>query len=114
MPPLRCLVLAALIAAPAPARAESIVDRANRAAAAGPIVLPVDPDRGRFVSRGPVVPGPGERIVRAVPVPHVMNGGGFGLSGNDYYNDASTEGRLGVRRHYNDYIVAPAFKAPLQ
>lgn len=98
------------------ARAESLIDRANRAAAVGPTVLQVDPDRGRFVGRplGAVVPGPGERIVNAVPVPHVMNGGGFGLSGADYYSDASTEGRLGQRRHVNEQILAPGLRSPLR
>ncbi len=98
------------------ARAESLVDRANRAAAAGPTVLEVDRDTARFVGRplGAVVPGPGERIVNAVPVPHVMNGGGFGLSGTDYYSDAGTEGRLGQRRHANEQILAPALRAPLR
>nr|WP_246412771.1 hypothetical protein [Methylobacterium brachythecii] len=99
-----------------PVRAESMVDRANRAAAAGPVVLEVDRDSGRFVGRpvGAVVPAAGERIVNAVPVPHVMNGGGFGLSGVDYYNDSASEGGLGRRRHANEQILAPALRAPLR
>ncbi|MCE4223251.1 hypothetical protein HCU64_05765 [Methylobacterium sp. C25] len=98
-----------------PVRAETLVDRANRAAAAGPVVLEVDPGRAQFVGRplGAVVPGPGERIVNAVPVPHVMNGGGFGLTGVDYYNDSASEGGLGRRRHVNEQILAPALRAPL-
>lgn len=98
------------------AHAESLIDKANRAAAAGPTVLEVDRDRAQFVGRplGAVVPGADERIIRAVPVPHVMNGGGFGLTGTDYYNEASTEGLLGRRRHVNEYILAPALRAPLR
>lgn len=98
------------------ARAESMVDRANRAAAAGPIVLEVDRDTARFIGRplGAVAPGPGERIVNAVPIPQVMNGGGFGLSGADYYSDATTEGRLGQRRHVNEQVLAPSLRAPLR
>lgn len=111
-----CLLAPALIGLlPGLAQAESLVDRANRAAVAGPTVLQADPGRTQFRGRPAelVVPGPGERIIRAVPVPHVMNGGGFGLTGNDYYSDAATEGRLGARRHVNDYILAPAYKGPL-
>lgn len=109
----RLLVLAALVSAPTLAAAQSAVDRANLAAASGPIVLQVDPDSGRFRPTKPVVPGPGQRIIRAVPVPHVMNGGGYGLSGSDYYYDASSEGRLNSRHRAKEYILAPALKERL-
>ncbi|GEP09735.1 hypothetical protein [Methylobacterium gnaphalii] len=98
-----------------PVRAESLVDRANRAAAAGPVVLEMDAGRGQFIGRplSAVVPAPGERIVNAVPVPHVMNGGGFGLTGTDYYNDGTSEGGLGRRHRVNEQILAPALRAQL-
>lgn len=50
--------------------------------------------------------------VPPIPVPHVMNGGGFGLTGFDYYNDQVTETRLGMRRHPKSYVLAPAYIAP--
>lgn len=109
-------LLGLTVAAQSPgARALSEIDRANMAAANGPVVLEVDPDRAQFRGRslGVVVPGPGERVIRAVPVPHVMNGGGFGLTGNDYYSDATTEGRLNAHRRTHDYILAPALRAKL-
>ena len=111
----RCLFALAAFAVPTFAQAESLVDRANRAAAAGPTVLTVDRDRAGFPGRPAelVVPGPNERIVRAVPVPQVMNGGAFGFTGNDYYNESTTEARLGARRRPNEYILAPAYKGPL-
>ena len=109
----RLLILAAALAAiPAGAGAESLVDRANRAAASGPTVLRIDPDYGRF--RGPRVAVSGDpAIERAVPIPQVMNGGGFGYAGNDYYSDATTVERLGQRRRVNEFFLAPALRSPL-
>lgn len=74
----------------------------------GPVVLRVDPDSG--------LPQPSPyrqdlQIDRAVPVPSVMNGSGFGLSGTDYYSDGLHEGSLrgGIKR--NSYILAPALRS---
>lgn len=60
-----------------------------------------------------IVPaGRPDLAVPPIPVPHVMNGGGFGLTGFDYYSDQPTEGRLGARRHPKSYVLAPAYIAP--
>ncbi|MEA1831913.1 hypothetical protein U8607_07425 [Methylobacterium durans] len=76
----------------------------------GPTVLQPDPDTGR-----PIAPPwrPDLLAVPAVPVPHVMNGGGFGLTGNAYYNDSDSEGRLGGRRHPRVFVLVPAPVPPL-
>ena len=73
----------------------------------GPVVLRVDPDSG--------LPQPSPyrqdlQVERAVPVPRVMNGSGFGLSGTDYYSDGLHEGSLrgGTRR--NNYVLAPGLR----
>ena len=50
--------------------------------------------------------------VPPIPVPQVMNGGGFGLTGFDYYNDAFTEGPLGARKRPKAYVLAPAPLSP--
>ncbi|AWN39011.1 hypothetical protein DK427_14310 [Methylobacterium radiodurans] len=68
-----------------------------------PTVLQTD----RF-GRVIVPPTRPDLAVPPVPVPHVMNGGGFGLTGFDYYNDASSEGRFGVRKQPKTYVLAPA------
>lgn len=109
----RTLILAAgLTALPVLAQAESMTDRANRAAAGGPNVLQIDPDLGRF--RGPRAAVNGDpAIADAVPVPHVMNGGAFGYDGFDYYSSAKTVPRLGARPVPNEFIIAPAVRRPL-
>ena len=73
-----------------------------------PTVLQED-DMGRLI----VPPDRPDLAVPAIPVPHVMNGGGFGLTGFDYYNDQVTEGRLGARKQPKSYVLAPAFIAPV-
>ena len=50
--------------------------------------------------------------VPAVPVVEVMNGGGFGYTGFDYFNDQISEGRLGARRRPKEYVVTPAYIVP--
>lgn len=76
----------------------------------GPTVLDVDRDSGR-----PVVPPsrPDLASPPAVPVPHVMNGGGFGMTGFAYYSDGPGEGRFGQGHRTPRYVIAPAFKGPL-
>ena len=109
----RCLFLTAGLAAlPAIAQAETMADRANRAAAPGPNVLRID--RDRTAPGGPRVAVNGDpEIARAVPIPQIMNGGGFGVTGSEYWNDATREGRLGQRRQVNEFILAPAVRSPL-
>lgn len=68
----------------------------------GPYVLPTDRGTGR--------PRPDDP--RAIPVPSVMNGGGFGLTGTGYYDDSPSEGPLNGRRRVNEYVLAPARVAP--
>lgn len=68
----------------------------------GPVVLPTSPYSGRPVPDDP----------RAVPVPHVMNGGGFGLTGTDYYSDSITEGPLNKRHRPREFVLAPARIGP--
>lgn len=84
------------------------VNAQQRNGASGPIVLRVDPDSGR---PRPPFRGDEREVVNAVPVPTVMNGGGFGLSGTDYYSDGGSEGRLGQGRRVNEYILAPALRS---
>ena len=48
----------------------------------------------------------------AVPVAQVMNGGGFGYTGFDYYNDQYSEGQLGQRKRPKEYVIAPAYVPP--
>ena len=47
-----------------------------------------------------------------VPVAEVMNGGGFGYTGFDYYNDQITEGRFGARKRPREYVIAPSYIVP--
>ncbi|MCJ2037208.1 hypothetical protein [Methylobacterium sp. J-068] len=68
----------------------------------GPVVLPTSPSTGRPVPDDP----------RAVPVPSVMNGGGFGLTGTDYYSDGISEGPLNKRHQPQSYVLAPARIGP--
>ena len=56
-----------------------------------------------------VPPNRPDLMVPAIPVPQVMNGGGFGLTGFDYYNDQISEGRLGMRKQPKTYVLAPAY-----
>ncbi|MER2266612.1 hypothetical protein [Methylobacterium oxalidis] len=76
----------------------------------GPTVLQVDPDSGR-----PVAPPYRQDLlaVPAVPVPHVMNGGGFGLTGNAYYYDSDTETTLGRRHRPRVFVLVPAPVPPV-
>lgn len=61
----------------------------------------------------PVVPpGRPDLAVPPVPVAEVMNGGGFGYTGFDYYNDQITEGRFGARRRPREYVIAPSYIVP--
>ena len=68
----------------------------------GPVVLPTSPSSGRPIPDDP----------RAVPVPHVMNGGGFGLTGTDYYSDGISEGPLNKRHRSREFVLAPARIGP--
>jgi hypothetical protein len=73
----------------------------------GPSVLDTD-----FLG-DPVAPASRPDLVQpAVPVVEVMNGGGFGYSGFDYYNDQISEGRFGARRRPKEYVIAPAYVVP--
>lgn len=77
----------------------------------GPIVLRVDPDSGY------PVPPPAYydvRVERAVPVPSVMNGSGFGLTGTDYYSDGLHEGPLRRGIRVREFVLAPALRVPPQ
>jgi len=48
----------------------------------------------------------------AVPVAQVMNGGGFGYTGFDYYHDQYSEGPLGQRKRPREYVIAPGYIEP--
>ena len=62
---------------------------------------------------GPAAPASRPDLARpAVPVAQVMNGGGFGYTGFEYYNDQLTEGRLGTRPRPKEYVVAPSYVVP--
>lgn len=96
---LRIVLAAGLIGAglTAGAGAQTLYLGAN-----GPVVLPTSPSSGRPVPDDPA----------AVPVPHVMNGGGFGLTGTDYYSDGITEGPLNKRHRPREFVLAPARIGP--
>jgi hypothetical protein len=68
----------------------------------GPVVLPTSPSSGRPI---PDVP-------EAVPVPSVMNGGGFGLTGTDYFSDGPSEGPLNQRHRPREFVLSPARIGP--
>lgn len=78
----------------------------------GPQVMEVDPDTGRFP--GPPISKDGQdlRAIGAVPVPTVMNGGSFGLTGNDYYDEMKVLTPSGPRRNSETYMLAPAYRSP--
>ncbi|HEX8418032.1 MAG TPA: hypothetical protein VF641_10565 [Methylobacterium sp.] len=76
----------------------------------GPVVLDTDRGTGRPI---PSLRRPDLDLALAIPVPSVMNGGGFGLTGTDYYSDGATEGSFGKGRRRNEYILAPAYKNPM-
>lgn len=64
-------------------------------------------------SLGPVAPANRPDLARpAVPVAQVMNGGGFGYTGFDYYNDQYSEGPLGQHRRPREYVIVPAYVPP--
>ncbi|KTS38667.1 hypothetical protein NS228_01625 [Methylobacterium indicum] len=74
----------------------------NRAAAAGPVVLPMSPD----AVLGPLPVGASGLVaIRAVPVAAVTNGGGFGPTGFGYYGDSVSEGPLNSRPRMADYVL---------
>jgi hypothetical protein len=68
----------------------------------GPVVLPTDEATGRPFPDDP----------RAIPIPSVMNGGGFGLTGTDYFSDSRTEGRLDGSTRRREYVLNPARIGP--
>lgn len=93
------------------AAAQTLQDRPY-GGARGPQVYEVDPESGRF--RGPPISTDGQdlRAIGAVPVPTVMNGGGFGLTGNDYYGNMLIDTPQGPRRPSDGYVLAPAYRSP--
>ncbi len=73
----------------------------------GPTVLDTD------VVGHPLAPASRPDLaVPSVPVAEVMNGGGFGLTGFDYYNDQLSEGRFGARKRPKEYVINPAYIVP--
>ena len=73
----------------------------------GPSVLPLD-----GCCQAVVPPGRPDLAGVPVPVAEVMNGGGFGYTGFDYYNDQITESRFGARKRPKEYVIAPAYIVP--
>ncbi|MGU3540322.1 hypothetical protein [Methylobacterium sp. A54F] len=98
-PGLAAAALLLVAALAAPAAAQPVPYYYN----GGLTVLEADRDTGRPV----VPPNRPDLAVPAIPVPHVMNGGGFGYTGFDYYDDEVTEGRLGVRHRPREFVLAP-------
>lgn len=108
----RLLVLAAALACgTGAALAQNLQDRPY-GEARGPQVYEVDPETGRFP--GPPISKDGRdlRAIGAVPVPTVMNGGGFGPTGNDYFGNMFLATPQGPRRPSEGYVLAPAYRAP--
>ena len=93
----------------------------SEAVIAQEVPVPVRPEGFLFVAPdalsvlegtivGPVAPASRPDLARpAVPVASVMNGGGFGYTGFDYYHDQYSEGRLGERKRPKEYVIAPAW-----
>ncbi len=73
----------------------------------GPTVLQTQP-----CCQFAVPPGRPDLAVPPVPVAEVMNGGGFGYTGFDYYNDQISEGRFGARKRPKEYVIAPSYIVP--
>ncbi|WP_375465997.1 hypothetical protein [uncultured Methylobacterium sp.] len=69
----------------------------------GPTVLQVD-----AADRPIVPPSRPDLAVPAIPVPQVMNGSSFGLTGFNYYDEASMETRSAGRTPRR-YVLAPAW-----
>lgn len=94
------------------------------AARAQDVPVPVRPEGFVFLGQdaptvlegtvfGPMAPASRPDLARpAVPVASVMNGGGFGFTGFDYYHDQYSEGPLNRRRRPREYVVAPAYGVP--
>lgn len=95
------------------------------AASAQSVPVPIRPEGFAFeapndisvldttVSNQPVAPVSRPDLQRpAVPVAQVMNGGGFGYTGFDYYHDQYSEGRLGQHKRPKVYVIAPAYVRP--
>jgi len=59
-----------------------------------------------------VPPGRPDLAVPPIPVAQVMNGGGFGYTGFDYYNDQITESRFGAHKRPKEYVIAPSYLVP--
>ncbi|KQT50532.1 hypothetical protein ASG52_06880 [Methylobacterium sp. Leaf456] len=78
----------------------------------GPQVYEADPDTSRFAGPPMSTDGRDLRAIGAVPVPTVMNGGSFGITGNDYYNDMKVLTPQGPRRNSETYMLAPAYRSP--
>jgi len=89
--------------APAPYHGPSYVFTAPN----GPTVLRTD-----GCCQVVVPPGRPDLAVPPVPVAEVMNGGGFGYTGFDYYNDQITEGRFGARKRPKEYVIVPSYLVP--
>ena len=108
------LLLAALfgLACADAALAQGVADRPF-GAGRGPQVMQIDPDTGRFPAY-PATSKDGQdlRAAGAVPTPTVMNGGSFGITGNDYYDDMKLATPSGARRNSETYRLAPAYKGP--
>ncbi|KQP73733.1 MULTISPECIES: hypothetical protein [unclassified Methylobacterium] len=96
---MRTVLAAGLIALGLPGAASA---QMRYLGADGPIVLPTSPSSGRPV---PDVPN-------AIPVPQVMNGGGFGLTGTDYFSDGLSEGPLNRKHRPREFVLAPARIGP--
>ena len=71
----------------------------------GPTVLQVD-----AADRPIVPPGRPDLAVPAIAVPQVMNGGGFGITGFNYYDSGLMEGRADPRAKRR-YVLAPSWIA---
>ncbi len=105
--------LAALSVTAAAAETEGTKQRIFEAGGRGPQVIELDPYPSQF-RRGSVGRnGEDVHALGAIPVPQVMNGGAFGMTGFDYYHDASAGGFIGKRRIPHGYVLAPALRAPL-
>ena len=104
---MRWACLATLAAAIPAMPTETAAQQVRHLGTYGPVVLPTDPGTGLPVA------SPFRTdldLDRAVPVPSVMNGSGFGLTGTDYYSDGRHEGRLRGGVQTNNYVLAPALR----
>lgn len=108
---LRKSLIVAVVLAPAYASAQSVPVPVRPQGFV--FVAPDAPSVLEGTALGPVAPASRPDLAQpAVPVAQVMNGGGFGFTGFDYYHDQVSEGRLNDRKRPKEYVIVPSYAVP--